>query len=241
MSGVVRAFWGPREESAEALADRWKRTLDRLSSLLPALAPDPGEAWTWQQIHESGPATALRADEESILAVLRSLRTEDGWSDHTGYGLSLAIGNDSGWRADVRGAAGGTPEFLLQNLIMEIEAPAGATVPEADLLTLVAETWQPDFGEVTDDDILDALEDEADFGIGEPSVGRFGYLSPARAALVPAGLPDVTRTELPSGGLLLAVAPPTAETDTVVRVNVSLREARALEPLPKPLDRSVWG
>ncbi|MFF9816222.1 Imm52 family immunity protein [Streptomyces sp. NPDC014006] len=240
MSRVVRGFWGPREESAEALADRWKQTLDRLSSLLPALAPESGEGWTWQQIHPSGPATALRADAGSILAALRSVQAEDGWSDRTGYRLSLVIGGESGWRADVRGAAGGASEFVPQNLIMEIDAPDGAAVPEAELLTLVAETWQPDFGDVTDDDVLDALEDEADFGPGEPSVGRLGYLSPARAALVPADLPDVTRTELPTGGLLLAVAPPAAETDKVVQANVRLREAGALQPLPKPMDRSVW-
>ncbi|MEU3843293.1 hypothetical protein AB0E88_25035 [Streptomyces sp. NPDC028635] len=240
MSRVVRGFWGPREESAEALADRWKRTLDRLASLLPALAPEPGEVWTWQQIHESGPATALRADAESILAALRSVQAEDGWSGSTGYGLSLVVGGVSGWRADIRGAAGGAPEFVLQNLILEVEAPEGAVIPEAELLTLVAESWEPDFGDVTDDDVLDALEDEADFGVGEPSVGRFGYLSPGRAALVPADLPDVTRTGLPAGGLLLSVDPPASETHKVVQVNVRLREAGALQPLPKPMDRSAW-
>ncbi len=32
---------------------------------------------------------------------------------------------------------------------------------------------------MTDDDVLDALEDEAEYGVGEPCVGRIGYLSRA--------------------------------------------------------------
>ncbi|MEV0977917.1 hypothetical protein [Streptomyces sp. NPDC049915] len=117
---------------------------------------------------------------------------------------------------------------------------SAAAAGGAELLTLVAETWEPDFGDVTDGDVLDALEDEADFGPGEPSVGRFGYLSSSRATLVPAALPGVSRTELPTGGLLPAITPPAATMEQTVQVNVRLREAGTLQPLPKPMDRSVW-
>lgn len=34
MRRVVRGFWGPREESVEAVAGRWKLMLDRVAGLL---------------------------------------------------------------------------------------------------------------------------------------------------------------------------------------------------------------
>ena len=50
----------------------------------------------------------------------------------------------------------------------------------------------PDFGDVTADDILDPVEDDAGFVVGDPVVGRFGYLCPTRAALIPDSL-DASR------------------------------------------------
>ncbi|MCN9244450.1 hypothetical protein NGF19_27330 [Streptomyces sp. RY43-2] len=238
MRRVVRGFWGPRAESAEALAVRWKQTLDRLAGLLPAAGPGTAGPWTWQQAHEVGAATVLSADEASLLTALRAEQAADGWSDRTGYGLSLSIENEAGWEVEVRGSAGGASEFVLQSVILGISVPEGAQLPAAELLALVAEEWAPDFGDVTDDDVLDALEDEADFIIGEPSVGWCGYLSPARAALVPDDL-TAARKELPDGGVLFDIAAPSTDTDTVVETYVRLREAGALEPLPTPMDRSM--
>ncbi|MFF2652147.1 hypothetical protein [Streptomyces sp. NPDC058045] len=245
MRRVVRGFWGPREESVEALAGRWKRTLDRLAELLPAA--DPGAAdgtagaggapWTWQQVQSEGPATALRADEPSLLAALRAVQAADGWTDTTGTGLSLVAGNAAGWRIDTGGRAGGTSEFLLQAVLIGIEAPDGAEVPDAALLAAVAEIWEPDFGGVTDDDVLDTLEDDGDFDPDEPSVGWVGHLSPARAALLPDEL-AVTRTELPDGGALLDIAP-RSDTEAVLAANLRLRDAGALEPLPRPMARAL--
>ncbi len=117
-------------------------------------------------------------------------------------------------------------------------SPDGAHVPEAALLSLVAEAWAPDFGDVTDDDLLDALEDDGDFTVGDPCVGRLGYLSPARAALVPDDL-AAAREELPGGGVLLDIAPPSKDTDAVVAAYVRLRETGALRPLPRPMTRSA--
>ena len=71
--------------------------------------------------------------------------------------------------------AGGTPPFLLQSLVMGVDAPDDAVVRESELLAMLASVWEPDFGDVTDDDILDAVEDDAGF-VGDPVVGRFGYV-----------------------------------------------------------------
>ncbi|MFC0450574.1 hypothetical protein [Rhodococcus jostii] len=231
MRRVVRAFWGPRPEPVETLAGRWRQTLEGVTELLPsAVSPVRGG---WRQVHSSGPDTACTP--EDLTAVLLVAQGAEAWSDLTGTGLRLTCTGDGGWAVELSGVAGGTPQFLLQSLVMTIEAPDGAVVPESELLAVLASVWEPDFGDVSDDGILDALEDDAGFTVGDPVVGRFGYLCAARAVLVPTGLGTV-RQDLPDGGALLHIAA-SGEIDTVVRVYERLRDAGALVPLPRPLNR----
>ncbi|MFF6859662.1 hypothetical protein ACFY9H_30315 [Streptomyces bacillaris] len=231
MRRVVRGFWGPRPESAEALADRWQRTLDGLAELVPQAAD------AWSQVHGNGPAAAFTPEGKALLDALRAAQSAADWSDLTGTGLRLVGTGMPGWEAEVSGLAGGAPEFLLQSLAIVLHAPDAAVVPEEDVLALLARVWEPDFGDVSDDDVLDALEDEAGYALGDPVVGRTGYLSPARAALVPDGL-EAVRQELPGGGELLSIAAP-GDSAAVVRAYERLRESGALAPLPRPMDRPV--
>jgi hypothetical protein len=245
MRRVVRGFWGPQEEPAEALAERWQLTLNQLARLLPAAGPasgagsqaGAGEAWTWQNIHASGPATELHPDEASLLAALRAAEAADDWSDRTGYGLRLVTAGEPSWKIEVSGLAGGDPEFLLQSMVIAINSPDEAEIPDADLLTVVAEVWGPDFGDVSDDDVLDVLEDDGGFAPDEPSVGWVGYLSPARAALLPDDM-TAARKEVRGGGVLLDIAA-RDDTEAVLQANLRLREAGALQPLPRPMNRAT--
>ncbi|MET7545359.1 hypothetical protein ACWGN9_20560 [Streptomyces sp. NPDC055775] len=239
MRRVVRGFWGPRVESAEALARRWKLTLDQLAGLLPVVGSGAvaGEAWTWRQIHSGGPATELPQDEESILAALHAAQEADGWSARIGSGLQLVLAGEPDWKVEVSGTGGGTSEFLLQSMVIGIKSPDTAEIPDAELLTAVAEVWEPDFGDVTDDDVLDALEDDGGFAVGEPSIGWIGYLSPGRAALLPDGT-AVARKELSGGGVLLDIAP-RGNVKDVLRTYLQLRDAGALQPLPSPMERAA--
>ncbi|WPW28143.1 hypothetical protein P6B95_12685 [Streptomyces atratus] len=235
MRRVVRGFWGPRKESAEALTRRWKLTLDRLAEILPA--GGSGAVWTWRQIHSSGPATDLVPNEDSLLAALRAAREADGWSDRVGFGLRLVLAGEQDWKIEVSGNGGGASEFLLQSMVIGIGSPDNAEIPDGNLLAVVAEAWEPDFGDVTDDDVLDALEDDAGFVVGEPCVGWVGFLSPARAALLPEGM-RAGRKELAVGGVLLDIAP-RGDVKDVARAYLRLRGAGALQPLPRPMDRTV--
>ncbi|MEU3651411.1 hypothetical protein AB0E67_00965 [Streptomyces sp. NPDC032161] len=241
MRRVVRAFWGPRPESAEALAGRWKRTLDGITALLPGAVPPGGAtgAGPWRQVHGTGPETELPADEGALLGALRVAQAAEGWSDLTGTALRLHRTDAPGLRIELSGLAGGAPEFLLQSFVMTLHVPDGAEVPGADLLAVLAREWEPDFGDVSDDDVLDALEDDAGYSVGDPVVGRAGYLSPGRAALVPGDL-KAAREELPGGGVLLRIADAGADvTAEVVTAYERLRDAGALDPLPRPMDRAV--
>ncbi|MFI9625663.1 hypothetical protein [Streptomyces sp. NPDC052042] len=239
MRRVVRAFWGPRPEPAEALAGRWKRTLDGITALLPEAAP-PGDTTgtgPWRQVQGSGPETELPADEGALLGALRVAQAAEDWSDLTGTALRLHRTGAPGWRTEVSALAGGAPEFLLQSFVMTLHTPEGAEVPEAELLSAIAREWEPDFGDVSDDDVLDALEDDAGYCVGDPVVGRVGYLSSGRAALVPDGL-VADREEPLAGGVLLRIAGAGAS-DEVVAAYERLRDAGALDPLRRPMDRAV--
>ncbi|MGW6902066.1 hypothetical protein ACWGF2_36605 [Streptomyces sp. NPDC054919] len=239
MRRVVRGFWGPRVESAEALARRWKLTLDQLTGLLPAGGSGAvaGGVRTWRQIRSSGPATDLLQDEESLLTALHAAQEADGWSARIGYGLQLVLAAEPDWKVEVSGTGGGSSEFLLQSVVIGIKSPDSAEIPDAELLTAVAEVWEPDFGDVTDDDVLDALEDDGGFAVGEPSIGWIGYLSPGRAALLPDGV-AAARKELRGGGVLLDIAP-RGDVKDVLRAYLQLRDAGVLQPLPSPMERAA--
>ncbi|WP_406448799.1 hypothetical protein OG782_08180 [Streptomyces sp. NBC_00876] len=238
MRRVVRGFWGPRRESPPELAGRWKTMLDALAVLLPAAGQAPaGQAWTWSQVHASGRPTQLRPGEEELRAALQADHDSPQTSD--GAGLHLVSKGEPGWEIDISGRGGGESEYATQAVVLTVRSPDDAEVPEAALLALIADTWQPDIGDVTDDDLLDALEDDAgyDYTQSQLCVGRLGYLSPGRALLAPDGV-GTAREELSGAGVLLDIAPP-GETGAVVDAYVKLREAGALEPLPRPMTRAV--
>ncbi|MFI5805357.1 hypothetical protein [Streptomyces sp. NPDC051561] len=235
MDRMVRGFWGPRRQPLEELAVLWKSTLDAVATLLPA-AWSEADGVRWLLIRDDGKDVEFAADEAALLAVLREEEAGEGWTERTGVGPRLVASAATGWRVSVTGRTGGASPSLLQAMLIKVGAPDGAIVPEAELLGAVAELWHPDFGDVVDNDELDALE-EAGALVAEPGVGRVGFLSPARAALVPDDL-KAERTPLPSLGVLLDIAPPGAA-DTVAAAYLRLREAGALEPLPHPMDRSL--
>ncbi|MER7925176.1 hypothetical protein ABTY96_18915 [Streptomyces sp. NPDC096057] len=236
MRRLVRGFWGPREESVEELAGRWKATLDQVTRLLPQAAL-PAE---WTVVRAPGtasPAEPVPSDEGALRTALQEARAADDWSKGTGTALRLTATGAPGWTVEVSGLAGGDSEFLLQSLVIGIRSPGDAELPGTQLLAAVAEFWHPDFGDVTDDDVLDALEDEAEYGVGDPCVGRAGYLSPARAELVPDDL-AAPRTAVPGAGVVLDIATE-GDVDTVVHAFERLRDTGALRPLPRPMDRAT--
>ncbi|MFG2330678.1 Imm52 family immunity protein [Streptomyces sp. NPDC048604] len=229
---VVRAFWGPREETVEELAARWARTLDRVTRLLP---PQGGGAWTLRRVGGSGAAAVVTPDEESLAAALRAVQAADDWSSGSGTDLRLLAEDGLGRTLELGGRAGAAAEFVLMAMLLTVRVPEDEELPYPELLTALAEAWSPDFGGVVDDDVLDTLEDDGDFAPSDPAIGWAGYLSPARATLVPRDFPAGAEP-LSTGGALLDVASPD-DTAAVLRANLLLRTAGALQPLPRPMDR----
>ncbi|MFE1509513.1 hypothetical protein [Streptomyces sp. NPDC058726] len=240
MRRMVRGFWGPRRESADELAARWSTTLERFALLLPEAAAGGRTEWEWRTVPASGPAETVRPDEASLLGALRTARDADPWAAANGTSLRLLAADPApGWKVEIAVLGGSAPDSLLQSLVATITSPDTspdeASFPDAALLTVVAEAWQPDYGDVGDRAVTAALKKEAGFRVGTPSVGWAGYLSPGRAARAPADL-TADRVELPTGGLLLVLATP-GDTAAVVEAYETLKKSGALEPLPRPMNR----
>lgn len=235
MRRVVRVFWGRRPEAIETLALRWRQTLEQIETLLPEATGTGTSAW--RQIRKSGPDTAVSV--AALPSILRAARSAEPWSDRVGIGLRLVCTAAPEWDIEISGlAAADEPEVLLQSVVLTIISPDRTTVPETELLMMLAAVWDPDFGDVSDDAILDALEDDAGFCVGDPVIGRIGFLSSARAHSVPTAL-SAQRTTVPNGGLILQIAA-AGDIDAVVTSYEQLRKAGALQPLPRPLDRAIF-
>lgn len=230
MERLVRVFWGPRAESFEEQAARWEATLGRVAVLLPQVRPPgSGDLWTWQRVRD-GSAVPLTPTPAALDAALR-----EGWEDDGG--LFLVVTGPAGWKLDLYGLVGQESEYVSNSMVITVRSPDDAAVPESELLAAVAELWDPDTGNVLDDDVFDLLEDHADYETGDPAAGWLTYLSPARAARVPDDLKAV-RTQLPTGGVLLDIAAP-GDHDALLAAHLRLRESGALQPLPTPMDRST--
>ncbi|MFE6284790.1 hypothetical protein [Streptomyces sp. NPDC057877] len=234
MRRVVRGFWGPRPEPVDALTARWSATLERIAGLLPEATG--GAEPTWRTVPVSGPGAAVRTgDGASLTEALRAAQAADDWSAANGTSLRVLLADPApAWKVEIAGLAGGSPEFLLQSLVVTVVAPDDARLPDAELLTAVAESWQPDYGDAGDRTVTAALKREAGFKVGTPSVGWAGFLSPGRASRMPDG---VFGRELPGTGVLLDIAAPGDDTAPVVRAYEALKAAGALDPLPQPMDR----
>ena len=226
---VIRVFWGRRPESVESVATRWRQTLEQVEYLLPEVADA-----SWRQIHSSGPDTAMTVDR--LAHLLEIAQASEDWSDRVGIGLRLASGGASARGLELSGLAGGEPEIVLQSMVLAVSGPDVAEVTEAELLRMLATVWEPDFGDVTDGNILDALEDEAGYRVGDPVVGRVGYLSATRADALPSDL-GVETAEVPGGGVLLRIGA-AGDVGPIVRMYERLRDSGVLDPLPRPLDRA---
>ncbi|MFF8288093.1 hypothetical protein ACF068_02525 [Streptomyces sp. NPDC016309] len=226
MRRVVRGFWGPRPESEQELAVRWSTFLARLRET------DPAVFGGWEPI---GDATGP----DALAAHLRERNAGDDWSDRKGYAMALSTPAAQPVGVTVSGSGGGSSGHLAMSVVVTVTAPDDhPPLPYAAILRALAETWDVDWGEVTETELQLALEDDGREP-GQACVGWAAYLSAGRAALLapPGGLPG-TAEPAGNGGLLLDLSGSVTSVDDLVAVNRDVRATGALEALPRPMDRA---
>ncbi|SNS47596.1 hypothetical protein SAMN05216276_101045 [Streptosporangium subroseum] len=232
MRRLVRSFWGPRQESVEEVAARWTALLKRLGEIEPAVFGP------WTGVSDFGPDPSVEVETEALAAYLRESNADDGRLDRTGYRLALHTSARQTVQVSISGSAGGLSELVPMVVVIAITAPDDSpSLPYTEILRALAESWDIDVGDVTDDDILDALEDDG-LGPGDRSIGWGGYLSQRRAALLSdSGLSLPGKAEpMTHGGVLLDLSG-VGTVEDLVALNRQLRATGALEPLPPPMDR----
>ncbi|MEE1756297.1 Imm52 family immunity protein [Streptomyces sp. SP18CS02] len=224
MRRVVRGFWGPRRETDQELAARWSALLTRLEELHPEVFG------AWQEVPGPGP--------DVLAAYLRERNADDDWSDRKGYAMALSTPEAAPVKVSVSGTGGGVSEHLAMSVVLTLTSPdAGPVLAYAEILRAVAETWDVDWGEVTETALQLALEDDGRVP-GQACVGWAGYLSERRAALLAAGAPDLPGKAEPAGdgGVLLDLSG-TGTVEDLVALNRDIRATGALEALPRPMRR----
>jgi hypothetical protein len=224
---LVRVMWGPREESAAQVADRWLAAVAALAAVDPELLG----RWVRPRENEQGGLDLDPLDDPAVaLAVIEGGRAKPpqtgfsvrGWNARRGAG-EVSFKASAGSRSKV------TPNVAYLEFTPGTgeEARRWAGLAQPALLALVS-AWEPDHGNVWTRDLMDAQQPAA----REPFAGYVTYLSAGRCRGPAGELPGAART--PDGGLVIA----TPSTEDAVALGATLRGTDAFAPVPK--DRPRW-
>ncbi|GAA2374032.1 hypothetical protein [Dactylosporangium salmoneum] len=219
----VRVCWGPRAETAAAIAERWRATIQGLAALEPPVGG-------WVVLDEDDNDRPLSDDDLPLLLDGRGRDTST-----LGHKFTMVNGdpNAAVFFSATAGSTAAVPGLL--NLA-RVEGTAAALGDlQAILLVLVTE-WDPDHGEIYGDRWIEAQRP----GRGEPIAGAVTYLSAARARQIPANLPAAVRP-MPGDGVLLSLIEPDGaipSLDRVMDLADRLRVAGAFAPVPT--DAAHW-
>ncbi|MET7638216.1 Imm52 family immunity protein [Streptomyces sp. NPDC005438] len=235
---TVRGFWGPRAEEPEQLAERWLALLGRLEEL-------DGELFsTWVVGADSfDQASPVERSVPDLAALLRA-GNDPRDAPVYGYLLTLMSRAPSGLAASVQVTGGAVTEYAANSVLVELyaedleeyQAPQVAKAP--GMLAALADAWDVDQGEVTDEDLLDALDDTFDLANSDPRAGRAVYLSAGRWERLPQDPPG-RATPTAHGGVVLDLTGPSGEVSThaVLDAHRVLVDCGALAPRPTPMTR----
>ncbi|QNE75237.1 hypothetical protein F0344_12015 [Streptomyces finlayi] len=238
---VVNGFWGTREESPQSIAERWCTTLAELERI------DAGSFHDWHEAGDGTPSDPLLIPAVPALTEYIERQSTGPDLDVVGYGTSLWAHNRD--RAKVSSAvhAGGSSPYVTNSAVLSFRSGVVDETAEVirrapEILRVVAQAWDIDFGQVYNRSQYRAVSAHFDLANSAPRCGRAVHLSARRAGIAPDGLPG-TYTRTADGGLIIDLTRGGTESpsdETVIEVNRELRSAGALEPLAVPFDRPTW-
>ncbi|MFJ2898279.1 hypothetical protein ACIO87_25725 [Streptomyces sp. NPDC087218] len=238
---VVNGLWGLRGESVAAVAERCAATLAALREI------DGSTFDVWHEAEDGRPSDPVLAPSAAALAEYIERRNTGPDLDVIGYTASLWASNPGSPHVSLALHAGSTSQYAGNSVALsfrsrEVDETAEVIRRAPEILRLLAEHWEFDAGQVYDRPQYRAVAERFDLKNSDPRCGRAVFLSAGRAARAPEDLPGTyVRTayeglvvDLTCGGTKLP------DIDTVIGANERLREAGALERLPKPFDRATF-
>jgi hypothetical protein len=238
---LVKGSWGPREESAQRVAERWLAFARRLMMLEPKLLG----RWGWAE-DSMEDFRELSLDVDTLREYIEEIGTQRSETPPYGridvdLGFSFSVWNGylpDGQDVELWVTAGlytqvaGLSNTVHLDLSVESEADRRRWLGLAEeaLLALV-EAWEPDHGFVGTHPMLDAQ----DRGKREPWVGAVTCLSPGRGALVVGSVLPGRVRETRDGGVVVSLLESDAvlpDAGQVVALARQLRSKGALAPTP---------
>ncbi|MFI0409214.1 Imm52 family immunity protein [Actinomadura sp. 3N508] len=232
---VVRSFWGPREESVEAAVERWVE----LSGRLTGIGGTVFSSWT----NADDEPQPLEFSVEGLQRELAHREEKFGPRGRLGFSMSAHIDDGDLPRVSLSSTVGACGSYVGNSLVLTLyvweQKQGGLWTPMAgDLLRAVAEACEPDWGEVRNDALADAQNENPQITVGTPRAGYVTYLSSNRRARVSGEVPGRTR-QATDGGLLIDMTEDGRfpELDAVAELDRRLRDSGALVEIPESQER----
>lgn len=194
---LVRGFWGPRAESVDEISQRLSALGASLDGLVSATIP-------WRTA--DGVDVSL-ADVNAVRAVLDSALERSLDAPEVGMlELFEACGPDAAiWAMTV--AAGGTSNArkVKNSVVLEVSGLDSVSMIIGSFLESLVTAWDPDWGDVTSDSILDGLLDRDLLAGRAPKFGHMTYLSSGRR-VIESGAIELSIVDLPWGSVVRSPA-----------------------------------
>jgi Immunity protein 52 len=179
ISPYIGAYWGPRQESLDACADRAVKFLEGISSAHPALS-------TWYQLGVmqtdalQQPAVLERGAVLTLLESGRNRRESDrSVIEELGYSINLWNGQDPSVGLNIGCGRYHRSEYVKNAVVIDLprsdEGLADLALPERAraMMHLLVECWDPDWATWTSSE----LRREQRVVPGRPVLGWMTYLS----------------------------------------------------------------
>ena len=226
---IARGFWGPRQESAEQVADE-------LVSFIAGLDEVLGEKISWAS--PALPGKALEERDNALQAISGAFR-ENTDAPHVGISQSYRARGKRIDTAAITMIVGGYSESAkVRNSFVVKWRGADIAILAAPILRRLVSAWDPDWAAVTSRSFTDALAEVQPVGRPGPKLGYLSYLSEGRAQALPGGM-DKHLTKLDNGGIVIG----SGEGDGFLSVDKAtefakvLRLSAAFSPTPTTRSR----
>ncbi|MGW4874302.1 Imm52 family immunity protein [Streptomyces chartreusis] len=221
---------GPRKEAPLGLAGRLEGFLQRLQEI------SGGTLIHWHTAEDGD----IALDSEALADYIVAANPESD-AKHMGYTTSLWAQQTGVMRVEVSTTVGGTAEYTGNRIVVTARpagdsSPAGLAWMASNALAALAEEWEPDWGDVSDEVTRKAVQTSNGIRRSDPRCGYAVYLSSGRREMVPMDFPR-QRTPTRDEGLVIVLPAASggfAAVEDVVSLDARLRRAGALDKLSGP-------
>lgn len=190
---IARGFWGPRQETAEQVADK-------LVAFIAGLDGVFGETISW--FSNALPGKSLAERDNALQAISDAFR-ENTDAPHLGISQSYRARGSRVEAAAITLVVGGYSESarVRNGIVVKWRGAEVATLADP-ILRQIASAWDPDWAAVASRSFTEALAEVQPAGRPGPKVGYLNYLSDGRASALPGGM-DKHLEKLDDGGVII--------------------------------------